>query len=298
MRNIRLLCLTAVVVVFAAAPVLAQDDLIAYVVHGIPGDDFDLDPALPVDVRVGDLGCALQAFTFGERVGPLQIPAGSYDITISLADEMSPCEGTAVISLPGVELPAGVNATVIAHRTADGSPGAGDLLELGVTASIFANDFTPTGRGKSRIIAHHTALAPSVDVVVSRDYSDLGAPSVTVPGFTNPTADGDAVLSQINAEFRPGYWELALEVDGATVFGPDSLELKPFTATYIYAVGDFFGGTFQYLIYTEEGLKPRNGRVRGSGEANRAARKAKKQARKASRYQERLPRRGDTPDDL
>jgi len=248
-----------------AIPAIAQENLTAYVVHGIDGDDFGLDPELPVDVWISGLGCALPDFRFADRIGPLAIPAGTYDITISLADTVMPCEGAGVISLPGVILPAGANATIIAHRTADGSPGAGDLLGLGVTASIFNNDFTSTGRGKGRIIAQHTALAPAVDVVVSRDYEDPGAPSVTVPGFSNPTTEGDAVLSQINAEFRPGEWDVALEVDGATVFGPDTILLEPYTAIYIYAVGDFFGGTFQYLVYTEDGLKPRS----RSGERDR-----------------------------
>jgi hypothetical protein len=77
-----------------------------------------------------------------------------------------------------------------------------------------------------------------------------------VPELTNPTADREAGLSQINADFRPGGWDVALELDGAPVFGPDSIRLAPFTATYVYAVGDFFGGTFQYLVYTERGLWP------------------------------------------
>jgi hypothetical protein len=242
------------VALLAAAPALAQDSLTAYVVHGIPGEDFSLDPALPVDVFVSGVGCAIQGFEFGDRVGPLSLPAGTYDIAISLADE-DPCTGTEVISLPGVALPGGANATIIAHRTADGSPGVGDVLDLGITASIFNNDFTPTAAGKARVLVHHTALAPTVDVVVSRKYSNPNAPGVTVPGLTNPTAGGDVVLSQINAEFRPGRWQVALEVGGAAVFGPDNLVLKPFTATYVYAVGDFFTGSFQYLVYTESGLK-------------------------------------------
>ena len=257
MINRRNLALASLITLFVAAPVLAQSTLTAYVVHGIPGDDFNLDPALPVDVFVSGLGCAIPGFKFGDRVGPLSIPSGTYDIKISLADVNNPCTGTAVISLPGVALTAGVNATVIAHRTADGSPGSGDLLGLGVTASIFLNDFTPTANGKARIMAHHTALAPTVDVILSRDYSDPDAPSVTVPGFTNPTAGGDALLSQINAQIRPGDWEVALEAGGATVFGPNTLNLKPFTTTYVYAVGDFFGTTFQYLVFTESTGKPR-----------------------------------------
>ena len=246
----RNLALASLIALFAAAPALAQNTLTAYVVHGIPGDDFGFDRALPVDVSVSGLGCAIPGFKFGNRVGPLVVPAGTYDIKISLANESNPCTGTEVISLPGVVLPGGVNATIIAHRTADGSPGAGDLLGLGVTASIFANDFTSTAPGKARIIAHHTALAPTVDVTLSRDYSSPNAPSVNVPGFTNPTADGDGALSQINAQIRPGDWDVALEIDGAPVFGPDTLSLKPFTATYVYAVGTF-PDTFQYLVFTE-----------------------------------------------
>jgi hypothetical protein len=48
---------------------------------------------------------------------------------------------------------------------------------------------------------------------------------------------------------------LALELDGATVFGPDTLQLKPYTTYYVYAVGDFFTGSFQYLVFAEDGSK-------------------------------------------
>jgi hypothetical protein len=41
--------------------------------------------------------------------------------------------------------------------------------------------------------------------------------------------------------------------------------LKPFTATYIYAVGDFFGDSFQYLVYVEDGLKPQKTKRGGNG---------------------------------
>lgn len=275
-RKVSILALGTLLASLAAPAALAQATTTAYVVHGIPGEDFELDPALPVDINVEGLGCAIQAFSFGDREGPLEVPAGEYDITVSLADSNEPCSGAAVISLESVPLAAGANSTIIAHRTADGSPGPGDVLDLGITASLFSNDFSPTGRGKARLIAHHTALAPTVEVVVSRDYSDPQAPGVSVPGFSNPTSDGDAVLSQINAEFRPGDWDVALEVDGANVFGPDTLNLKPFTAFYVYAVGDFFTGIFQYLVYTEEGLKSQDrGRGAGSADGRRGGGKAR-----------------------
>jgi hypothetical protein len=256
------LAILTILALIGANSTIAEDGLTtAYVVHGINGDDFvdlELDTNLPVDVYVNgttDLGCAIPGFEFGDRVGPIELPAGGYDITISLAGEGDPCSGAAVIELTGVELAGGANQTIIAHRTADGSTGNGDLLGLGITASLFDNDFSATGRGKARILAHHTAKAPTVDVVITRDYDSPRAPNVTVPGFTNPTAGGE-VLSQIKEEFRPGEWDVALEVDGGTAFGPDLLKLKPYTATYVYAVGNFGEPfTFQYLIYTEKGLK-------------------------------------------
>jgi len=263
MRTKRILPALILVSALGIGLATADGNTTAYVVHGINDQDFPtlgLEPGLPVDVALSGLGCPLQGFKFGERVGPLSIPAGNYDITVSLADEGTPCGGAAVIVLNGVPLAEGANSTIVAFRTYNGDPGPGDQLGLGVTAGLFANDFSYTGRGKARMLVHHTAKAPSVDVVASRDYWDMGAPSVTVPDLTNPTAPGDVVLSQINAEFKPGEWDVALEVGGDTVFGPDTLELKPFTSTYIYAVGDFAGGTFQYLIYTEEGLKEMRGR--------------------------------------
>ena len=255
MRKAEIFTLLGAFILMGALSVPAQADVTAYVIHGIDGDDFNMDPTLPVDVWVSGLGCALTGFEFGTRVGPLNVPAGDYDISIFLADAASPCAGAEVIDLDGVTLPDGANATIIAHRTADGTTGTGDLLGLGITASLFGNDFSATDRGKARVVAQHAAFAPSVDVVVSRDYSDPDSPGVTVPGFSNPTSSGSAVMSQINAQFRPGDWDLALEIDGAAVFGPTKVRLKPFTVTYVYAVGDFAGGTFQYLVFTDGGQK-------------------------------------------
>jgi hypothetical protein len=267
MRKTHIFTLLGTFILTGALSVPTQADVTAYVIHGIDGDDFNLDPALPVDVWVSGLGCALTGFEFGDRVGPLSLPAGDYDISIFLADAANPCAGAEVIDLDGVTLPDGANATIVAHRTADGTTGTGDLLDLGITASLFGNDFSATDRGKARVVAQHAAFAPTVDVVVSRDYSDPGSPGVTVPGFSNPTSSGVAVLSQINAQFRPGNWDVTIEVGGAAVFGPTRVRLKPFTVTYIYAVGDFAGGTFQYLVFVDEGqkgLKPTKERVNRS----------------------------------
>jgi len=265
MRDKLLRTTTILVAALALASGTASAAATAYVVHGIPGSDLGLDAALPVDIAVSGVGCAIQDFRFGDRVGPIELPAGSYDITVSLADPTMPCEGTAVLQLDGVELTDGVNGTVVAHRTFDGSPGPGDVLGVGITASIFANDFSNLRPGTARLIAHHTALAPTVDVVVRREYDDMSSPGVTVVGFNNPTSTDDVLLSQVGATFRPGEWDVALELGGAPVFGPDTLQLRNRTATYVYAVG-VFPDSFRYLVYVEDLRGDRgNGNDNGNG---------------------------------
>ncbi len=196
-----------------------------YVVHGIPG--------VLVDVEVeGD--CLLPEFDFGDIAGPLSLPEGTYNIKIRGSD--GTCTGAIVLDLD-VPFTAGQNVTVIAHYDDMGNP----------TASVFDNDFSPTGRGKARWIVHHTAYAPMVDVKVMREDAD--EPELVVEDFEN----GDQAV----AETRPGEWYVSLSLpDGMDpVFGPIPVNLKPFTAYQIFAVGDFGGGTFDFLVFPTAGLK-------------------------------------------
>ncbi len=137
------------------------------------------------------------------------------------------------------------NGTVIAHRTGDGLPGPGDVLDLGITASLFDNAGTPTGSGGARLQVHHTAFARAVDVVASRRYRNPAFPETVIADFAN----GD----QIDTLLRRGPWDVALEVGGSPVSGPTDLILIRFTTTCACAVGDFAGGTFQHLVFRDLG---------------------------------------------
>jgi hypothetical protein len=216
----------------------AWADATVYVVHGIPGSDLGLDPELPVDISVNG-SCEIQDFRFGDILGPIELPAGSYDIEISESDPNNPCGNPPVISVTGLELMDGVNYSVVAHLDEFGTP----------TATAFVNNADPTGRGKSRLIAHHTAAAPAVDVTVAREEDGTG-PSLTIPDFVS----GD----QAEAEVRPGEWwvSIAPAGSGMPVFGPVAVELEPFTAYLVYAVGSVDTGTFTLLIQPISGLKP------------------------------------------
>jgi hypothetical protein len=206
----------------------AAGEATVYVVHGIPG--------VLVDVEVVGVGCALQGFDFGDIAGPLSLPEGTYNIKVRPANAMTPCSETPVIDV-NVPFVAGENVTIVAHLDAMGNP----------VASKFDNDFSPTGRGMARLIVHHTAYAPMVDIKVSRDGEK--APALMIEDFSN----GD----QTAAETRPGEWYVSIMPAGnmSPVFGPVLVELKPFTAYRIYAVGDVGGGTFTLLVFPYEGLK-------------------------------------------
>lgn len=143
----------------AASPAVAASGLASvYVIHGIPGRDLGLRPRLPVDIAVNG-ACALQNFKFRDIAGPLSLPAGTYNLKISLANRHNPCANPPVINAD-VPFGAGESATVIAHLSENGTP----------TASKFINDLSPTtGAGNGRVIARHTAAVPTVDLLVRQN---------------------------------------------------------------------------------------------------------------------------------
>ena len=56
------------------------------VVHGIPGADLGLDPALPVDVLVNGSICAYTDLQFGQVAPRVELPQGTYDLEVKLSD--------------------------------------------------------------------------------------------------------------------------------------------------------------------------------------------------------------------
>jgi hypothetical protein len=237
MKRVTLSLAAAGLVALSASTAAAQNAKV-YAIHGIPGGDIGAAPALPVDISVNG-GCALTNFQFGQIRGPLSLPAGNYTFEIKLAMPGAPCTGPTAIGPAVIPFSAGETATVIAH-----------LTEAGVaTASKFANDVSRTGAGRARLVAHHTAAAPAVDVFVSRDLYDPTAPTVSVPGFTNG--------QQAAAPVQPGEWQAALKLAGTNTIalGPATLRLKPFTAYYVYAVGSAGTGSLTFLVNAIGDLK-------------------------------------------
>ncbi len=221
----RLIAATAgagLLLVAAAGPGLAQgtDDATVSVLHAVPG--------LTVDVYVNGEE-TLPDFEPGTLTDPLTLPAGSYDIDVYEAGA-DPETTDPAISAEGVEVPAGANLTVVAHLSADGTPGL----------TGFANDVSTLDAGQARLTVRHTAAAPAVDIRAG------GTP--VLEGVENPdegvlevpagTVSADVVLA--------GTEDIAI--------GPADLELAEGTNTIVYAWGSAEEGTLDLAVQTITGL--------------------------------------------
>ena len=193
------------------------------VVHGIPG--------LTVDAYLnGQL--TLPGFT-PETITPrLLVPSGTYDIALYAAGA-NPLADAPALSVPGVAVPTGAAASVVAHLDGAGSP----------TASVFIDDFSRSGEGDGRVTVRHTAFAPEVDVVVE----GLGVV------FTLDNGKGD------QADVPAGLYEVSLDApsgSGTQVFPASGFVDLPVTEganTFVYAIGTF-GGDFKFIVDVVEGI--------------------------------------------
>ncbi|HEX6196341.1 MAG TPA: DUF4397 domain-containing protein [Jiangellaceae bacterium] len=213
----------ALAVPFALAGVPAaaasNADATVSVLHGVPG--------LTVDVFAnGDE--IIPDFEPGTLTDPLTLPAGTYDIQI-FADGEGP-DGDPAIEAAGVEVPAGANATIVAHLSEAGDP----------TASVFVNDVSQLEAGQARVTVRHTAAAPAVDVRVN------GTP--TFEGLTNPNeASADVDAGTIEAD-------VVLAGTEDVVLGPADLDLAEGTSTIVYAWGSAEDENLDLAVQTISGL--------------------------------------------
>lgn len=206
----KLFTLLAVIALLAVpAAAFAQEDGTVTVVHGVPD--------LEVDVWVnGD--ALLPGFTFGTVTDPLTLPAGDYDVEIYPAG--TDPEGNDPALASTVTLPAGANASIVAHLDADGAP----------MLSVFVNDISTISAGDGRVTARHVAAAPTVDILANDD--------VLFGGVSNPQEGvADVPADTYNVKIVPA---------GATdpvVFETD-LAIPEGTNVIVYAIGSLEGDSF------------------------------------------------------
>ncbi len=205
----------------------AQDSSDVYVVHGIPGVD--------VDVYVND-ALTLDGFAPKDIAGPLELPAGNYDIKIFAATDGPAATAAERTDDPVIDVapdvPGGANLSVVAYLDGTGTP----------TLGAFVNDVSETAAGEGRVTIRHTAAAPAVDIV---------ADGAAVPPFTNLTNGNEA-----KADLPAGDYPTGIAATGTT----EALVEAPVTVTegsnlVVYAIGDFAGGTFELLTQSFDGLQ-------------------------------------------
>lgn len=220
----------------AALPAAAQaqsGDLQVSAVHGIPAAALGGNSAVDVYVfaQGGEPGAAPTVeFEFGDVAGPLTIPAGDY--TVEVYPDGADTSGDPALSLDAT-LPAGINATLVAH-----------LDEAGSTPALtpFINDVSNTAAGEARVTVRHTAAAPAVDVLTgdtplvqalsNPDEASLDTAAGTVPDIT-VTAAGDPST-------------VALSLGDVT--------LAEGTNTIVYAIGSLPDGSITAAVQTIGGL--------------------------------------------
>ena len=209
--------------VLAATPAGAADDATVSVLHGIPeGLGADV-----VDVYAnGNL--LIDDFTPGS-LETATVPAGSYDLGV-YADGTTPEDSDPVLSADGVEVPAGINATVTANLDAEGNP----------ALNVFVNDTATIAAGEARLTVRHVAAAPAVDI--------LADGAVLFSNLTNPNQD----LATVPA----GSYEAAVNLAGTdtTAIGPADVSLEAGANTIVYAWGSAADETLALAVQVIPGL--------------------------------------------
>ncbi|MER6630848.1 DUF4397 domain-containing protein [Streptomyces sp. NPDC000987] len=226
--------------VTAGAPALARPQAAdgrqatVSVLHGVPG--------LTVDVYAGDKEL-LPDFKPGTLTDPMKLDAGSYDIKVFKSGEGP--DGTPAIEKT-VDVPAGANATLVAHLTADGKP----------ALDAFVNDTSKVPAGKARLTVRHVAAAPAVDVRAGQ--------KPVFKGLTNPKeATAEVAAGTVSAD-------VVLTGTDKVAIGPADLNLAEGTNTVVYAWGSAADKNLALKTQTITGMHSAPGGV-PAGETGQAA---------------------------
>jgi len=210
----------ALAVASGTAPASAADTSKVSVVHGIPG--------ATVDVYVNGER-ALDNFAPGTVAGPLDLPAGTYDLKV--VDSNAPDgNAQAVVEAKGVEVPGGANISVVAHLNAGGQP----------ALTPFVNDVSKVAAGKAGLVVRHTAAAPAVDVRANG--------SVAFANLENPKeAKADLPAGTVKAD-------VVLAGTQTVAIGPADVSLAEGTSTIVYAIGSAEQKTLAVVPQVIKGL--------------------------------------------
>jgi hypothetical protein len=197
-----------------------------HVVHGIPGQDVGTAAALPVDVCLAGGTPILTGVEFGGIAGPLDLPAGSYDVEVRLAGTPA-CRGALAVA-NRFYLALTENATIVAHLTEQGTP----------ALTKFINDVRPLRDDRARLVVRHGAAVVPVNVLVRAHKS-----FELVTNLENSTQS-----SALNE--RAGTYRVSVYPKGSLRPAlSTSARLEEGTAYFAYAVGSAENGTLALVVH-------------------------------------------------
>jgi hypothetical protein len=218
-----------------ASTASAADDATVSILHGVPGATVDV-------YANGDE--ILSDFKPGTLTDPLTLPAGSYDLKVTAAG--AGANGAAIMEANDVAVPAGANATVVAHLTAEGQP----------QLTPFVNDTSKVKAGEGRLTVRHVAAAPAVDVRANGE--------VAFKDLTNPNeAKADLPAGQISAD-------VVLAGTDTVAIGPADVDVKEGANTIVYAWGSAADKNLALAVQVVDGLHSSPGAV-PAGDGGQAA---------------------------
>jgi hypothetical protein len=150
----------------------------AQVVHGAPD-------APPVDVYVTapgvplNTGLRLGSFSFGEDLGPVEVPAGTYQVRVTLVNDTS--EQGLVYDAGNVTLTDGADLLIVAVANTTTGPSPISLLVNDGTTQAELLDVRTTADVRA---GHLSPDAPTVDVVANDDFEAPLFNAVSFPALS------------------------------------------------------------------------------------------------------------------
>lgn len=168
--------LRALIIANEKSPVAAAS-VRAQVVHASPD-------APEVDVYVTTPGADLSAeaplgtFSFGENLGPVEVPAATYQIRVTIAGDPD----AVAFDSGEIPLPADANLLIAAvNNTTTGESPISLLVLDGVNPAAEILDAATPANVR---VVHASPDAPAVDIVVEDDFDNPLVPGLEFPDFT------------------------------------------------------------------------------------------------------------------
>lgn len=151
-------------------------------------------------------------------IGPLSLASGEHVVALR--------DGSTTVVTAQFAVTAGDSLDVVAHRAADSA--------MTAVITVFRNDLSSVGPGKTRLVVSHVAVAEPADIRVD------GKP------FFRNVANGESLSLVVPA--RTYSLDVVATTTGSTILAPVSTTLAAGTLTRVFAFGDPDNGTADAIV--------------------------------------------------